>query len=111
MIENIIIAVAAIALVLGFHCYWAYYKDSGQRELEKWAYRKGYTILHSELRNFKTGPFFISNRSRLQRVFYATLENDEGKRSNAWIKIGGVASGLFSDRIEVRWEKQKTEKL
>ena len=104
MIENIITIVAVLTVGIGFHLFWTYYRKDGYRELEKWADRQGYTILYSELRHFKTGPFFLSTRSRLQHVFYVTLEDKEGKQSKAWIKVGGVILGLLSNEIEVKWE-------
>ncbi len=104
MIETILTIVAAIVAAIFFHLYWTCYRKSGYKELEKWAMRKGYTILNSELRWLKTGPFFFSGRSRLQRVFYVTLEDKNGKCSKAWIKLGGVVFGLFSNEVEVKWE-------
>jgi len=104
MNENIIITIVAVLTGIGFYFFWACYRKSGYRELEKWADRQGYTILYFEQRHLKTGPFFLSTRSRLQHVFYVTLEDKEGNQSKAWIKVGGVILGLLSNEIEIKWE-------
>lgn len=86
-----------------FFLYSIYYGKSGYKELEKWAKRKGFTILNYELRHFKTGPYFFSDRKRIQRVFYVTLEDKDGTSTKAWVKIGGTL-GLLSNEVEVKWD-------
>jgi hypothetical protein len=107
MIEDFLIMVATIVTVIFIHLSWTNYGKSGYRELEKWAMSEGYTILESELRLFKTGPFFFSGRTRIQRVFYVTLEDKDGKCSKAWIKLGGIIFGLLSGKVEVKWEDEE----
>jgi len=65
MLENILIIIAAIVTGMIIHLSWTNFGRSGYRELEKWALKEGYTILDSELRLFKTGPFFFSGRTRI----------------------------------------------
>jgi hypothetical protein len=104
MIENIIILIAAVILALLFYAYLGHYKEKSKKRLNKWAKENGYIILSCESRQFKTGPFFISSRTRSQPVFYVTLEDKDGTELTAWIKIGNALFGLLSDEVKVKWE-------
>lgn len=107
MNENLILVLVAIAIVIGFYQYWRYYEKSGLQALEKWALKNGYSILNSEIRNYKTGPFFLSRMSRLQRIFYVTVQDKSGKQSNAYVKIGSSIFGLLLSEVDVKWEETK----
>ncbi len=80
-----------------------YHKNSGSREVEKWATIEGLEILSSEYRWVKRGPYFI-NSSNQQRIFYVTVRDKAGNIKRCWVKVGGFFFGLLSDKIDISWE-------
>ena len=73
-----------------------YFRNSGLREVEKWAKKEGFEIISSEFRWVIRGPYFISS-SNSQRIFYVTLKDKTGSTKKAWVKVGGFFLGLLSD--------------
>ncbi|MCU0491544.1 MAG: hypothetical protein MUD01_08150 [Chloroflexaceae bacterium] len=81
--------------------YWTYSRSSSM--LEEWAAANNLTILSSERRYMRRGPFFWST-SRGQEVFYVRLRDSSGMQRAAYVRVGGWFLGLMSDNVEVRWE-------
>ena len=94
----------AIIFVILITAFMTYHKNSGLREVEKWAKDEGLEILSAEYRWVKRGPYFISS-SNYQRIFYVTVRDESGKIKKCWIKAGGLLFGLLSDKFDIRWEE------
>jgi hypothetical protein len=97
----------AILLPIGFvivavvAVMWHY--SRGSSLLEQWASRHGYRIVRREYRNFFKGPFFWTS-SKDQVVYYVTVEDEQGRIRNGWVRCGGYFFGLLSDNVEVQWD-------
>ena len=102
--DTILSIIFAVFFLIFLTIFMTYFRNSGQREVDKWAKKKGYEIISSEFRWVKKGPYFIS--SNTQRVFYLTLKDKNGIIKNAWVKVGGVFFGLLSDIIDITWDKK-----
>jgi hypothetical protein len=74
--------------------------------LEQWAQDMNYTILESDFRIFRRGPFFWTT-SRGQTVYYVTIRDRQGMKRSGWVRCGGWWTGLFSNKAEVRWDRQE----
>src|SRR5262245_8247254 len=73
--------------------------------LQRWAKQNGFRIVREEYCWFSKGPFFWTS-SRGQTVYYVTVEDKDGVRRNGWVRCGGLFLGLFSDKVEVRWDDE-----
>jgi hypothetical protein len=72
--------------------------------LEKWAYNHRLRILRREYRYFFRGPFtWFTGKSQV--VYYVTVENRNGEVRTAWVRCGGYFLGLWSDHVDVEWER------
>lgn len=72
--------------------------------LDGWAEREGVRILAREKCWFFKGPFFWTT-SKGQDVYYVTVEDRSGRTRTAYVRVGGMFLGMFSDNVEVRWER------
>jgi hypothetical protein len=71
--------------------------------LQRWADREGCTILSSERRFLRRGPFWWRTTDG-QDVFYVTVRDAQGRRHTAYVRVGGWFLGLFSDVATVAWQ-------
>ena len=81
-----------------------YHKNSGLKEVERWAKKEELEILSSEYRWVKRGPYFIAS-SNQQRIFYVTVRDKSGNIKRCWVKVGGFFLGLLSDNIDISWKR------
>jgi len=82
--------------------YW-YYRSSAEI-LQGWARQNGYHIVSQERRAIRTGPFFLTT-GRGQAVFRVTIQDPAGYTRNGWVRVGSFWGGLFSDKVETRWDE------
>jgi hypothetical protein len=71
--------------------------------LDGWAEREGVRIVSQEKCWFFKGPFFWTT-GKGQDVYYVTVEDRSGRTRTAYVRVGGLFLGMFSDNVEVRWE-------
>ena len=71
--------------------------------LEQWATQNGYKILKSENRNIFRGPYFLRS-SEGQTVYYVKIQDTTGRIRSGWIRCGGWWAGLFTNKVDVKWE-------
>ena len=71
--------------------------------LEQWAERNGYRIIEADYRNVFRGPFFWTT-GKTQTVYRVTVEGKDGERTG-WVRCGSHLFGLFSNKVEVRWDE------
>lgn len=96
-----VLLVLSFVIVAVFAVVWHY--SRGSSLLEQWARRNGYRILSQDYCHFFKGPFFWTS-TKDQVVYYVTVEDEEGRQRNGWVRCGGYFLGLLSDNVEVRWE-------
>ncbi len=94
----------AIIFIILLTIFMTYHKNSGLKEVERWAKKEGLEILSSEYRWVKRGPYFIAS-SNQQRIFYVTVRDKSGNIKRCWVKVGGFFLGLLSDNIYISWER------
>jgi len=96
----LIFFVFAILAVLGFCWHTA---RSGNL-LDTWASANGLTILNSERRILRKGPFTLTS-GKGQDVYYVTVRDQSGKEKSGYVRCGSLLVGLLSDKVEVRWDE------
>jgi hypothetical protein len=97
-----IVAVMGVVTFAILLIVWHYSRSSSL--LQQWADQHGYRILHQEYRTFFKGPFFWT-ASKGQTVYYVTVEDQDGRRRNAWVRCGGYFLGLLSDKVDFHWDE------
>lgn len=70
--------------------------------ISTWALANHLEIVSRSLGLFRSGPFFLTLGHQV--VYRLTVQDQQGLEKTCWVRLGGFFSGLFSDRIEVRWE-------
>jgi hypothetical protein len=70
--------------------------------IEEWAAGQGLTLLGSEYRPLRMGPFFFRH-GKNQTVYYVTVRDQLGRIRHAYVRCGGWFMGLLSDAVAVEW--------
>ena len=71
--------------------------------IRAWADEHGYTIIEKKQPLVNLGPFRWENPHG--RTFYRVVVRDgEGREHGGWVCCGAEWLGLFSNRVEVRWD-------
>jgi hypothetical protein len=97
----VILPVSFVALAI-FGVVWHYRRAASI--LENWAYNHRFRILSREYRYFFRGPFTWFS-SKNQVVYYVTVENKNGEVRTGWVRCGSYFLGLWSDDVDVQWER------
>jgi len=92
-----------VALVASIGSFYWYYRRSVEM-LRSWARQNDYHIISRERRVIRTGPFFLTT-GRWQAVFRIIIQDPEGYTRNGWVRVGSFWGGLFSDKVETRWDE------
>lgn len=71
--------------------------------LERWASSNHVHLLEAQRAHFLKGPFSFTT-SQYQAVFRITAQDGNGSTKRGWARCGGWAWGLFSEKVEVRWD-------
>ena len=87
-----------VALVLYLHI------SRSQKLLKDWANGNGYQFLSVEYRMFRKGPFVWSGRG--QTVYRVEVRDEQGVERKGWVRCGSWWAGVFSDKVEARWDEQ-----
>jgi hypothetical protein len=85
-----------------FQLRW--YFRRAESYLKKWADQSGYHILDRTHRFFFRGPFFSTSTGG-QAVYRVRVEDREGRQRQGWVRCGSWWLGLWSDRVDVLWDK------
>ena len=96
------LTILIIALAIGA-VVWHYSRSRSL--LEEWASENGYRILSSEHRHLVRGPFFWTT-SKGQTVYRVSIEDREGRVRSGWVRCGSWMMGLWSDRVQVKWDDE-----
>ena len=96
------LTILIIALAIGA-VFWHYARSRSL--LEEWASENGYRILSSEHRHLARGPFFWTT-SKGQTVYRVSIEDREGRVRSGWVRCGSWMMGLWSDRVQVKWDDE-----
>ena len=78
----------------------------GNKLLADWGRRNGYQILRKQRRFLRKGPFSFPRASGLP-VFYVTVQDGQGHTRRAWVRCGSWWTGLFSDKVTVKWDDSR----
>jgi hypothetical protein len=90
-----LILLAICSFVLHFH--------RSRTVLERWAAENCFEILESDYRSLCRGPFFWTS-SEEQTVYKVKVRDREGVGRSGWVRCGRWFVGLWSDRVEVKWD-------
>lgn len=96
---------AVVAFVIFAIMVIAWHFSRSRSLLEQWAHENGFRIVSSEHRNLVRGPFFWTT-SKGQTVYRVTVEDATGRQRSGWVRCGGWAMGLLSDKVQVRWDDE-----
>ena len=98
-----ICAVLAVAGLVVASMMWQFSRGSGM--LEEWAAESGYRIVDSQYRMLARGPFFWTT-SKGQSVYRITVADAQGRTRSGYARCGSFFLGLWSDKVEVRWDDE-----
>jgi len=90
--------------------YMGWFYSRSAMLLEHWAKSNGYEILHSEIRNFSRGPFFVWRCFQKRNVYYVKIRDQNGNERSGWVCCGGLWTGQSEVKIEVQWEDKPLDK-
>jgi hypothetical protein len=82
---------------------WAIRRRKRARSmLDHWAIENELQIVDSEFRRVLRGPFLWTS-SKYQVVYLVNVREKNGLERSAWIRCGGYWTGLFTDKVEIKW--------
>jgi hypothetical protein len=91
-----VVVVIAIALMT-----WFFRKSRSM--LDNWAAENDYTIVSSQRRFFRRGPYLWSTGN--QDVYRVTIMTADGSTRSGYVRCGGYWLGVFlSDKVTVEWD-------
>jgi hypothetical protein len=97
---EIILVFLGLAVLVAVMARWQHFR--ADRILKQWAQETGIEIVSAEKRYLRLGPFFVSTRG--QFVFRIVVKDQAGMQRTGWLRVGGLITGVFSDRAEVKWD-------
>lgn len=92
-----------LALVLLIIWAWVWHFRRSTELLHRWAQRNGYTLLASERRYLRLGPYWW-RKSKGQEVFRVAVSDQAGQERSGYVRVGGWWWGMCSDRTDARWD-------
>jgi len=101
--ENVFRVLGPILVLVAIVAGFAWSHSRGKSMLETWAYQNGYEILSREECWLFRGPFFWSS-SKGQKVYKVSLRDADGIVRNGYVRCGSYWIGLWSDKVELRWD-------
>jgi hypothetical protein len=90
-----------IVVIAGISISWTNRRSNDL--IDGWARANGLTIVAKESRTFLRGPMFWTT-SKGQTVYRITVRDHYGSQRTGWIRCGGRWMGLYSDKVDVRWD-------
>ena len=98
---GIIVAIGLVVMVIIGLTLWSNQRATAM--IDTWAQQNGLRIVQREQRWFRKGPYFWRS-SKYQQVWYVTVIDPHGMQHRVWVRCGGHFLGVWSDKIDVRWE-------
>jgi hypothetical protein len=93
-----------LALSLALVVSLAFYTRGNKKArslVETWAAAQGLELLSCSQSLF--GGSFWWKRSKVQRVYRVSVRDSSNRIRRADVKCGGALTGMFSDKLDVRW--------
>jgi hypothetical protein len=87
------------AILLITYVTWCFLRSRSL--LHRWAITNEFQILDSRLS--PSGPLSWTS-SRSQIIYFVCVRDKEGQERRGWVRCGSFWVGVFSNKIEVRWE-------
>jgi hypothetical protein len=91
-----------LILLAGASIAWTFARSKSL--IQEWADENGYRLLDYQYRWLVRGPFFWTT-SKGQTVYRVTVEDARGNVRKGWVRCGSWLAGLWSHRIDVRWDE------
>lgn len=99
-------AIIALILIIGFAVTMTDWQSSRSEALiDGWANDNHLTVVRKEARTLRRGPMFWST-AKGQTVYRITVREQHGMERSGWIRCGERWRGLYSHKVEVRWDHQ-----
>ena len=90
-------------VVLFMVAYYAIYISRSRVIVRKWARDNNYTLLKTELRMFRKGPYFLSGRN--QAVYRVLVRDASGLKHKGWVRCGNWFGGVFGSAVEAQMDE------
>ena len=102
--DPFIIIAIGLSVFLGVSlCLILWQARRSSKMISGWAAEHGYTVIEKKQPLVNLGPFRWENPHG--RTFYRVVVRDsEGREHGGWVCCGAEWLGLFSNRVEVRWD-------
>lgn len=104
----LVVILATIFIITLTLLYTRWMNSKSDTILREWADEEGYTIISSEYRWARRGPFALRTAED-QVVFYVEVITAEGGTKKGWVRCGSMWRGLIDHKAEVRWDEQEGE--
>ena len=79
--------------------------------IEQWAAENGFRLVSSSYCWFTLGtPFWAANQKN-HTLYRITVQDAQNHVMSGYALCGGFWLGLWSDRVEVKWDQETVEKL
>jgi hypothetical protein len=90
-----------VAAVVAAGLAWRFHRCNNL--LRAWADRNGFRLIRKEYCWVRKGPFYWTT-SKSQTVYRVTVEDWDGEHRGGWVRCGSWWLGLWSDKVEARWD-------
>jgi hypothetical protein len=104
MMEALAFIFIAIVLVFVFVLTTSHRNVRSSELIDRWAEAHGYRVVDTESRMIARGPYFFTT-SKSQTVYYVTFADADGRERRAYVRCGSWLGGLWSDKVDVKWEE------
>lgn len=76
--------------------------------LEQWASENSFQLLSTSRSHFTLGTPFWAASSKSQTVYRITVRDRQGKTLSGYALCGSWVLGLRADRVEIKWDSDKS---
>ncbi len=98
----ILILVVAVPIgILVLMLLQSQYSKANQM-LDDWARANGYELVEANNQWLFRGPFWLAPKGTL--VYKITVRDSLGQTQTGWALCGDWLRGMWSDRVEVKWD-------
>lgn len=100
----VLILISVSVGIISLTFLWFYRRS--EMVLSQWAEKNDYEILDQKLQWLNQGPFFWRSSSGQTIYRVRILNRQDGKIYIGWVRCGSYWGGLFSDQVDVMWDKE-----
>jgi hypothetical protein len=90
--------IVVVVIMLIFH------QSRADSLLQGFLVRNGFRLIEKQRVWFFRGPFFFTT-GKGQEVYYVTVQDRHGSIRSRYVRCGGWILGMFSNNVEVRWDR------